>query len=125
MASNRIGRINEEIQRELAQQLRLLKDPRVQKTMVSITHVETTPDLRYAKVYVSLLDRSCTKEVLAGLKSSGGFLRRALGKSLQLRYTPELVFEADDSIAHGTHILEVLRGIEEKEGLLEEGDETP
>ena len=81
MASNRIGRINEEIQRELAQQLRLLKDPRVQKTMVSITHVETTPDLRYAKVYVSLLDRSCTKEVLAGLKSSGGFLRRALGKS--------------------------------------------
>ena len=125
MASNRIGRINEEIQRELAQQLRLLKDPRVQKTMVSITHVETTPDLRYAKVYVSLLDRSCTKEVLAGLKSSGGFLRRALGKSLQLRYTPELVFEADDSIAHGTHILEVLRGIEEKEGLLEEGEETP
>ena len=125
MASNRIGRINEEIQRELAQQLRLLKDPRVQKTMVSITHVETTPDLRYAKVYVSLLDRSCTKEVLAGLKSSGGFLRRALGKSLQLRYTPELVFEADDSIAHGTHILEVLRGIEEKEGLLEEGDKTP
>ena len=78
MASNRIGRINEEIQRELAQQLRLLKDPRVQKTMVSITHVETTPDLRYAKVYVSLLDRSCTIEVLAGLKSSGGFLRRAL-----------------------------------------------
>ena len=125
MASNRIGRINEEIQRELAQQLRLLKDPRVQKTMVSITHVETTPDLRYAKVYVSLLDRSCAKEVLAGLKSSGGFLRRALGKSLQLRYTPELVFEADDSIAHGTHILEVLRGIEEKEGLLEEGEETP
>ena len=103
MASNRIGRINEEIQRELAQQLRLLKDPRVQKTMVSITHVETTPDLRYAKVYVSLLDRSCAKEVLAGLKSSGGFLRRALGKSLQLRYTPE-----DDSIVHGAHILDIL-----------------
>lgn len=109
MASNRIGRINEEIQRELAQQLRLLKDPRVQKTMVSITHVETTPDLRYAKVYVSLLDRSCTKEVLAGLKSSGGFLRRALGKSLQLRYTPELQFIADDSIEYGAHILEMLR----------------
>ena len=80
MASNRIGRINEEIQRELAELLRELKDPRVHKTMVSITHVETTPDLRYAKVYVSLLDRSCAKEVLAGLKSSGGFLRRALGK---------------------------------------------
>ena len=106
MASNRIGRINEEIQR--AQQLRLLKDPRVQKTMVSITHVETTPDLRYAKVYVSLLDRSCAKEVLAGLKSSGGFLRRALGKSLQLRYTPELQWQEDDSIVHGAHILDIL-----------------
>ena len=90
------------------QQLRLLKDPRVQKTMVSITHVETTPDLRYAKVYVSLLDRSCTKEVLAGLKSSGGFLRRALGKSLQLRYTPELQWQEDDSIVHGAHILDIL-----------------
>ena len=99
MASNRIGRINEEIQRELAQQLRLLKDPRVQKTM---------PDLRYAKVYVSLLDRSCAKEVLAGLKSSGGFLRRALGKSLQLRYTPELQWQEDDSIVHGAHILDIL-----------------
>ena len=87
MASNRIGRINEEIQRELAQQLRLLKDPRVQKTMVSITHVETTPDLRYAKV---------------------GFLRRALGKSLQLRYTPELQWQEDDSIVHGAHILDIL-----------------
>jgi len=115
MASNRIGRINEEIQRELAQQLRLLKDPRVQKTMVSITHVETTPDLRYAKVYVSLLDRSCAKEVLAGLKSSGGFLRRALGKSLQLRYTPELQFIADDSIQHGAHILEILRQVERQD----------
>ena len=96
MASNRIGRINEEIQRELAQQLRLLKDPRVQKTMVSITHVEATPDLRYAKVYVSLLDRSCTKEVLAGLKSSGGFLRRARallrdGGELRLRDGAEKV----------------------------------
>lgn len=110
MASNRIGRINEEIQRELAQQLRLLKDPRVQKTMVSITHVETTPDLRYAKVYVSLLDRSCTKEVLAGLKSSGGFLRRALGKSLQLRYTPELQWQGGrlhrPRRAHSRHSLQ-------------------
>lgn len=122
MASNRIGRINEEIQRELAQQLRLLKDPRVQKTMVSITHVETTPDLRYAKVYVSLLDRSCTKEVLAGLKSSGGFLRRALGKSLQLRYTPELQFIADDSIQHGAHILEILRQVERQDEARDDPD---
>ena len=108
MASNRIGRINEEIQRELAELLRELKDPRVHKTMVSITHVETTPDLRYAKVYVSMLDKDCVKETLAGLKSSGGYLRRELGRSLQLRYTPELQWQPDDSITQGAHILELL-----------------
>lgn len=126
MSSNRIGRINEEIQRELSDQLRRLKDPRVSATgMVSITRVDTTGDLRYARIYISTLDKTRETEVLKGLKSAAGFLRRELGRALQLRYTPELVFEADDSIAHGTHILEVLRGIEEKEGLLEEGDETP
>ena len=108
MASNRIGRINEEIQRELADLLRELKDPRVHKTMVSITHVETTPDLRYAKVFVSMLDKDCVKETLAGLKSSSGYLRRELGKSLQLSYTPELQWQADDSITHGAHILDSL-----------------
>lgn len=108
MASNRIGRINEEIQRELAELLRELKDPRVHKTMLSITHVETTPDLRYAKVYVSLLDKEHTKETLAGLKSSAGYLRRELGRTLQLRYTPELQWQADDSIVQGAHILDIL-----------------
>lgn len=108
MASNRIGRINEEIQRELSELLRNLKDPRVHKTMLSITRVETTPDLRYAKVYVSLLDKEATKETLAGLKSSAGFLRRELGKNLQLRYTPELQWQIDDSITHGAHILDIL-----------------
>ena len=56
MASNRIGRINEEIQRELSELLREVKDPRVHKTLLSLTRVETTPDLRFCKVYVSLLD---------------------------------------------------------------------
>ena len=110
MASNRIGRINEEIQRELAEQLRRLKDPRVSQVgMVSVTRVDTTGDLRYAKVYISVLDKTQEKDVLKGLKSASGFLRRELGRSLQLRYTPELQFIADDSIAYGAHILEVLR----------------
>ena len=121
MASNRIGRINEEIQRELAELLRELKDPRVQKTMLSITRVETTPDLRYAKVYVSLLDKEYTKETLAGLKSSSGFLRRELGRSLQLRYTPELQWQADDSITHGAHILELLSKLD----IREDEDDAP
>ena len=98
MPSNRIGRINEEIQRELADQLRRLKDPRVSQVgMVSITRVDTTSDLRYARVYISVLDKDQEKDVLKGLKSAGGFLRRELGRALQLRYTPELQFIADDS----------------------------
>ena len=114
MASNRIGRINEEIQRELAALLRTVKDPRVHG-LVSITHVETTPDLRYAKVYVNLLDRGDSKEVIRGLKSAGGYLRRELGRALSLRYTPELLFQEDDSIDKGTHILKLLNDIEKKD----------
>ena len=108
MPTNRIGRINEEIQRELSALLRSLKDPRVQKTMVSVTRVETTSDLRYAKVFVSMLDKDTSREVLKGLKSSSGWLRRQLGQSLQLRYTPELVWEEDHSITYGARILDIL-----------------
>ena len=109
MASNRIGRINEEIQRELSALLRTVKDPRLQGGMLTVTHVDTTSDLRYAKVFVSALDKSQEKDVLKGLKSASGYLRRELGRSLQLRYTPELQFVGDDSIQQGAHILEMLR----------------
>ncbi|MBQ7778027.1 MAG: 30S ribosome-binding factor RbfA [Oscillibacter sp.] len=113
MASNRIDRINEEIQRELSALIRRLKDPRVsQAGMVSIIRVDTTGDLRYSRIYVSALNKSMEKDVLKGLKSASGFLRRELGHSLQLRYTPELQFIADDSIQQGAHILEVLRQVE-------------
>ena len=102
MASNRIARINEEIQRQISADIRRLKDPRVSGSgMVSVTRVDTTGDLRYAKIYVSVLDKSQEKDVLKGLKSAGGFLRRELGSALGLRYTPELIFEADDSISLG------------------------
>ena len=122
MPSNRIGRINEEIQRELADQLRRLKDPRVaQVGMVSITRVDTTGDLRYARVYISVLDKTQEKDVLKGLKSAAGFLRRELGRALQLRYTPELQFIPDDSILHGAHILEVLRQVEKKDADRQDG----
>ena len=112
MASNRIGRINEEIQKELSSLIRNLKDPRVQDTMISITHVETTPDLRYAKVYVSFLQEEKAKEALKGLKSAGGWLRRQLGSALQLRYTPELVWALDDSITYGAKMLELINSLE-------------
>ena len=112
MASNRIGRINEEIQKELSALLRNLKDPGVQETMISITHVETTPDLRYAKIYVSFLQEERAKDALKGLKSAGGYLRRELGQSLQLRYTPELVWEQDDSITYGAKMLKLINSLE-------------
>lgn len=109
MASNRIGRINEEIQRELSGLFRTLKDPRVQGGMVTITHVDTTSDLRYSRIYVSVLDKAQEKDVVKGLRSAAGYLRRELGASLRLRYTPELQFVADDSIEYGAHILQMLR----------------
>ena len=112
MASNRIGRINEEIQRELSSLIRTVKDPRVHG-LGSITAVDTTPDLRYAKIFVSVLDKSDVKEVVKGLRSAGGYLRRELGRSLQLRYTPELTFVADDSIAEGAHILELIEKLDQ------------
>ena len=112
MASNRINRINEEIQKELASLLRNLKDPRVQNTMISITHVETTPDLRYAKVYVSFLEEDKAKDALKGLASAGGYLRRELGRALQLRYTPELTWALDDSITYGAKMLKLINSLE-------------
>ena len=114
MASNRIGRINEEIQRELAELIRSLKDPRVQ-TMISITRVDTTPDLRYSKIYVSVLEDARAKEAVRGLKSAGGWLRRELGSRLQLRYTPELVFELDDSLKYGAHMYDLLSRLSAQE----------
>ena len=122
MASNRIGRINEEIQRELSALIRTVKDPRVHG-LVSITSVDTTSDLRYSKVYVSVLDKSNVKEVVKGLKSAAGYLRRELGRALQLRYTPELQFVEDDSIDKGAHILELLRTVNPTGETGEEGEE--
>ena len=115
MASNRIGRINEELQRELSDLIRSLKDPRVQQSLVSVTKVEATGALRYAQVYISVLDKDKAREVLKGLKSAGGFLRREIAGRLQLRYTPELVFVEDDSIAYGARMFDLLKSLDIRE----------
>ena len=112
MSSNRINRINEEIQKELSALLRTVKDPRVQDTMISITRVETTPDLRYTKVYVSFLQEERVKDAMAGLKSAAGYLRRQLGHNLQLRYSPEIVWSEDDSITYGARMLKLINSLE-------------
>ena len=85
MASNRIGRINDEIQKELSELFRSVKDPRVSGTLLTITHVDTTSDLRYSRIYVSALNCQDEKGLMKGLKSASGFLRREIGHRLQLR----------------------------------------
>ena len=111
MAGNRMGRINEEVQRELSALIPTVKDPRV-RGMISVTAVDVTPDLKYAKIFISVLDKGDSGQVLKGLKSAAGYLRRELGGRLNLRHTPELSFVQDDSMAKGAHILEMLRNPE-------------
>jgi len=122
MASNRIERINEQIQRELADLIRNLKDPRVHNTMISITRVEATPDLRYAKVYASFLQEDRAADAMKGLKSASGYLRRELSRNMQLRYTPELVWALDDSITYGAKMLKLINSLEVKHD--EQSDEV-
>ncbi len=120
--STRMGRINDDIQLALSSLLRQVKDPRVQQGMISITRVETTGDLRYAKVWLSVLGELNEKEFKRGLKSCGSWLRRELGASLNLRYTPELVFELDHSMEYGAKISRMIEEIEESEKHDEEPD---
>lgn len=116
MAKHRMERVNEEIRRELARILPNVKDPRV-PSLLSVTAVETTGDLKECKVYVSAL-MGDEKEMLKGLRSSGSFIRGALARNLKLRNTPELSFHIDPSIKYGMHINEKLHEL----GLSGQGD---
>ena len=112
MASNRIQRINEDVQRCLAGLIREIKDPRVNQGMISITGVDVTGDLRWCKVYISVLGLESEKEFLKGPRSASGWLRKELGHALSLRYTPELVFQLDKSIESGAHINTVINELD-------------
>ena len=114
MAGYRIVRINDDIKRELSELIPTLKDPRV-RGLISITRVDTTADLRYCKVYVSALDKGDGKDLIRGLKSASGFLRRELAKRMSLRYTPELIFTPDDSIDQGNRIIGMLGKLKDAE----------
>lgn len=114
MASNKIARINDDIQFVLSRLLRDIKDPRVQQGMISVTRVETTGDLGYSKVWLSVMGMQDEKEFKKGLKSAGGWLRRELGRAMNLRHTPELIFEIDHSIEYGAHISQVISGLDIK-----------
>ena len=111
MAKYRQGRINEEIQKEMASILRRVKDPRVSDAFISVTAADCTPDLKYAKIYYSALTGDA-KEIAKGLKAASGFIRRELARSLNLRMTPELTFVSDSSISYGAHISSILEGLD-------------
>ena len=122
MASNKIARINDDIQFVLSRLLRDIKDPRVQQGMISVTRVETTGDLGYCKVWLSVMGMQDEKEFKKGLKSASGWLRRELGRAMNLRHTPELIFEVDHSIEYGAHISQVISGLDIKHDEEEEDE---
>ena len=112
MPSHNLERTNDDIQFVISKLLREVKDPRVLQGMISVTRVETTGDLRYSKIWLSVLGLKDEKELRRGLRSASGYLRKELGNSMKLRYTPELVFEIDHSIEYGAHINEVINSLE-------------
>ncbi|MBQ8840639.1 MAG: 30S ribosome-binding factor RbfA [Clostridia bacterium] len=114
MAKYRRDRINDAVKEELAQIIRDVKDPRVSEAMVSITGAQVTGDLKFAKIYFSVLvgDKN---EVMKGLKSATGFLRTELARRVNLRITPQLTFEYDGSAEYGSYIHSVLKTLDIKD----------
>jgi len=107
---DRIDRISEQVKKEVSDIIQNeLKDPRLPQ-MISVTEAEVTKDLRYAKVYVSMLGTDTDKKnALQALKNAAGFVRREVGQRLQIRYTPEIIFELDDSIERGVYITKLIK----------------
>ena len=108
---NRLGRIDEEYKKEISQIISYqLKNPNV-TGLISVTKVKVTTDLKYAKVYVSILNSKNLKETMEGLKKSSGFIRSELARKINLRNTPEILFELDDSLEYGAKIDSILKEI--------------
>ena len=105
----RLGRVNEELRKEISNIITFeLKDPNI-TGLISVTKVKITPDLKYAKVYVSILNAKSNEKTLQGLKDSSGFIRTQIAKTINLRITPQLVFEIDDSIEYGMKIDSIIK----------------
>ena len=109
--SNRLARIDEELKKEISSIITYeLKNPNI-TGMISVTKAKITPDLKYAQVYVSILNSKNTKETLAALKKSSGFVRTEVAKRINLRITPEIIFVLDDSMEYGERIDKILKEI--------------
>ncbi|MDE5830894.1 MAG: 30S ribosome-binding factor RbfA [Clostridia bacterium] len=113
--TNRLGRIDEELKKEISTIINYeIKNPKI-TGLISVTKTKVTPDLKYAKVYVSILNSKNVKETLANLKKSSGYIRTEIAKRINLRITPELVFVLDDSMEYGAKIDQILKEIMPKE----------
>ena len=109
MSFDRTDRVSEELKKELAALIPNLKDPRI-SGMCSVISATITKDFKFAKAYISIMgNENAQKDGIAALKSASGFIRREIGHRLNLRNTPEFIFELDDSIAYGAHINEILK----------------
>ena len=116
MSYQRIDRISEEVRREVDRIIREeLHDPRIDGTF-SITRAEVTRDLRYAKIYVSVLEDDRREALMEALKNAKGFIRRALGKRMIIRYSPELIFVSDQNIAYGVRMAQLISEVRSTEG---------
>ncbi len=119
MANYRKGRVDEEMRKELSEILRNVKDPRVTNAFVSITGVDCSADLKFAKIYFSVMGERRAGDAGKGLENASGYIRTQLARSLNLRITPELKFIPDDSMKRGAHITGLLKQVEKE---LEEAD---
>ena len=123
MSYQRIDRISEQVRREVDRIIREdLSDPRIQGTY-SVTRADVTRDLRYAKIYVSILEEENRKPMMAALKKAAGFVRHQPGEQMIIRYAPEILFELDNNIEYGIHIASVLKQVQAEEDAGEESDE--
>ena len=112
MSYQRIDRISEEVRREVDAIIRgELHDPRIKGTF-SVTRADVTRDLRYAKVYISILEEADRAAMMAALKKAAGYVRHELGKRMIIRYAPEILFELDHNIEYGVHIATVLKQVQ-------------
>lgn len=122
MAKYRSDRVNEEIMKELANIFRTVKDPRVTNAFISVTAVDCSADLKFAKVYYSVMGERRDGDAQKGLENATGYIRTQLARTLNLRITPELKFIVDDSMKHGAHITSLLKGIEKELAAADERD---
>ena len=124
MSYQRIDRISEEVRREVDRIIREeLSDPRISGTF-SVTRADVTRDLRYAKIYVSVLEDDKRAGMMEALKKAAGFIRRELGHNIIIRYSPELTFVSDTNIAYGVHIAKVLADAQKTEGSADDGEDA-